>query len=120
MQFSDRGACAGDGVTLASGALAAVLSLVGVHLQNGGAARLEITRHMLAPLFDCTAAGPDYPPDVWNYLQSAASGSGKTKLESLVARWTGEGVTPPEQFRTPSDGRGIAQRRLPFRSHGSL
>ena len=52
MQFSDRGACAADGVSLASGALAAVLSLVGVHLQNGGAARLEITRHMLAPLFD--------------------------------------------------------------------
>lgn len=96
MQFSDRAAYAGDGVSIGSGALATVLSLVGARLQTGGAARLEITRHMLAPLFDRGAVAPDYPPAVWNYLQSAASGGSATRLQLLVARWTSERLLPPE------------------------
>lgn len=95
MQFSNSTAYAGDGVTIASGAVSTVLSLIGVKLQASGTGRLEITRRMLAPLFGRTQAeATGYPESVWRFLDSAPNSGGETRIRQLVAHWTSEGVIP--------------------------
>ena len=52
LQFKDSTAIAGDAIGVASGAASTVLSVVGIHLQNGPQHAVGQSPNMLAPVFD--------------------------------------------------------------------
>lgn len=94
MQFSDKTAYAGDGVSVGSGVVSTVLSLLSMRLQRGGKAPLEVAPNMLARPFGRPSENVSaWPDDVWAYL-NAAPPSGirhQTRLESLIEDWTRQG-----------------------------
>ncbi|MFN7993351.1 MAG: hypothetical protein U0Q18_07105 [Bryobacteraceae bacterium] len=97
MQFNDRTAYAGDGVSIASGAAATILSLMAMRLQRGGRTHIEISPNMLARVFDRPSeAASVWPAGVWAYLNAApASGvRNQPRLQSLIEQWTREGRIP--------------------------
>lgn len=94
MQFSDKTAYAGDGVSVGSGVASTILSLLSMRLQRGGKAPIEIAPNMLAHPFGRPSERVSaWPDDVWAYL-NATPPSGvrhQTRLESLIEDWTRQG-----------------------------
>lgn len=97
MQFSDRTQYAGDGISIASGVVSSILSVMAVQLQRGGKKQVAIAPNMLARVFDRTAVEEDvYPDDVWSYLNSPIEpGAAGTRIAGLIAQWNRQGLLGP-------------------------
>ena len=95
MQFSTATANLGDGIGVGSGIASTVLSLVGIHRQNGPQHGIGAVPNMLAPLFDQKAAlNTYYPPEVLRYLNSvpfAEETARGTRLDQLMTEWAHDG-----------------------------
>jgi len=110
MQFSDKTAYAGDGVSIGSGVASTILSLLSMRLQRGGKAPIEIAPNMLAHPFGRPSESVSaWPDDVWAYL-NATPPSGvrrQTRLESLIEDWTRQG-------RISSQASPATERKIEF------
>jgi hypothetical protein len=110
MQFSDRTAYAGDGVSVGSGAVSTILSLLSMRLQRGGKAPIEVAPNPLARPFGRPSERMSvWPDDVWAYLNSVPPGGvhSETRLESLIEDWTRQG-------RISSQASPAAERKIEF------
>ncbi len=110
MQFSDRTAYAGDGISVGSGVISTVLSLLSMRLQRGGKAPVEIAPNMLARPFGRPSERVSaWPDDVWAYLNSAPADGVRhqTRMESLIEEWTRQG-------RISSQASPATERKVDF------
>jgi hypothetical protein len=121
MQFNDRTAYAGDGVSIAAGAASTLLSLLSMRLQRGNSTHIDIAPNMLARAFGRPSETISvWPEDVWQYLNSVPAGGirGQTRLESLIEDWTRQGHISSQAG--PETDRKIALLTSPFSGNRKL
>jgi len=103
LQFTSRTANLGNGIGVGGGAASVVLSIIGIHKQNGGRRDLGDSPRMLARFFGrqpnaSEAVKSDYPDTIWSYLNSAepSQPATGTRAEQLIAKWRTEGRIQPD------------------------
>lgn len=94
-------------VNLVAGAATIGLGSWALKQQSGAKQRITVRPNMLAKIFNHpTDKNSEYPPVVWNYLNSAPVGTSQTRLQSLMDRWRKYKVIPNTFVGA------VAQRRL--------
>jgi len=133
LQFKPSTVNLGNGIGVAGGAGSVVLSLIGIHKQDGGRRALGDSPRMLARFFGRQPAAMEaipsvYPDEVWSYLNSPAPGQLSpspsnpaqsnivTRREQLIAKWRAEGriqqdTSPKSERRLESMSGNISQAR---------
>lgn len=97
----------GNVVNLVAGAATIGLGTWALRQQSGAKQRITVKPNMLAKIFNHPVdKNSEYPPVVWNYLNSAPVDSSQTRLQALMDRWRKYKVIPNTTVGA------VAQRRL--------
>ncbi len=94
-------------VNLVAGAATIGLGSWALRQQSGAKQRIVVKPNMLAKVFNhATNKDSEYPPVVWDYLNSAPVGTTQTRLQALMDRWRRYKVIPNTTVGP------VAQRRI--------
>jgi hypothetical protein len=94
MQLSDKTSRNGNIIGVTGGAVATILSFIGLRQANGGSAEFSRAPNMLAPFFDRSGEfHARYPDALWQYLNQPVPTEPEkgTRRERLRADWIAQG-----------------------------